>query len=193
MALSDIHKGLLLRFRPRLTCKTQAGSIEFDWAKPDDQFYTDVRRSTSASFRIKPRAIAGHCRRTNSHAGTLWCVRNPKRDARDDRAERCSGAAGLRKLHERDQQAAARVEQRTTAAQAGAKAAREKIMTFAERNIAASFEVAQRLARAKDLQEMAQIQQEFLRSQMQTLSEQAKELVQGAAPSAKSGGGKKAR
>jgi phasin len=91
------------------------------------------------------------------------------------------------------QQAAARVEQGTTAAQAGAKAAREKIMTFAKRNIAASFEVAQRLARAKDLQEMAQIQQEFLRSQMQALSEQAKELVQGAAQSAKSGGGKKAR
>ena len=54
-------------------------------------------------------------------------------------------------------------------------------MTFAERNIAAAFDVAQRLARAKDPQEMAQIQQEFLRSQMQALSEQAKELVQGAA------------
>jgi phasin len=91
------------------------------------------------------------------------------------------------------QQAAAKFEEGTTATQAGAKAAGEKIMRFAERNIAASFEVAQRLARAKDLQEMAQIQQEFLRSQMQTLSEQAKELVQGAAQSAKGGGGKKAR
>jgi hypothetical protein len=69
----------------------------------------------------------------------------------------------------------------TTAAQAGAKSTSEKIMTFAERNIAAAFDVAQRLARAKDPQEMAQIQQEFLRSQMQALSEQAKELVQGAA------------
>jgi hypothetical protein len=54
-------------------------------------------------------------------------------------------------------------------------------MAYAERNVAASFDFAQRLARAKDLQDMAQIQQEFVKAQMQTLSEQAKEPGQGAA------------
>ena len=85
------------------------------------------------------------------------------------------------------QQAAAKLEQQTAAAQAGAKGASEKMMGYAERNVAAAFDFAQRLARAKDLQEMAQIQQEFLKSQMQTLSEQAKELGQGAAQAAKGG------
>ena len=87
-------------------------------------------------------------------------------------------------------QAAAKFEQQTAAAQGGAKGAGEKIMAYAERNIAASFDFAQRLARAKDLQEMAQIQQEFVKAQMQTLSEQAKELGQGGAQVGKGGRGK---
>jgi phasin len=90
------------------------------------------------------------------------------------------------------QEAAAKFEQQSAAAQAGAKGAGAKIMSFAERNVAASFDFAQRLARAKDLQEMAKIQQEFLQSQMQTLSDQAKELGQGAAQAAKGGGRDKA-
>jgi phasin len=86
-------------------------------------------------------------------------------------------------------QAAAKFEQQT-AAQGAANGAGKKIMAFAERNVAASFDFAQRLARAKDLQEMAEIQQEFAKAQMQTLSEQAKELGQGGAQAGNGGRGK---
>jgi phasin len=86
------------------------------------------------------------------------------------------------------QKAAAKLEEQTAAAQVGAKGASEKMMTFAERNVAASFDFAQRLARAKDLQEMAQIQQEFLNLQMQALSEQAKEIGQSTAQLGKGAG-----
>jgi hypothetical protein len=82
-------------------------------------------------------------------------------------------------------QAAAKFEQQTAAAQGAANGAGKKIMAFAERNVA-----AQRLARAKDLQEMAEIQQEFAKAQMQTLSEQAKELGQGGAQAGNGGRGK---
>jgi phasin len=84
-------------------------------------------------------------------------------------------------------QAATKFEQQTVAAQGAANSAGKKLMAYAERNVAASFDFAQRLARAKDLQEMAQIQQEFVKAQMQTLSEQAKEPGQGAAQAGKGG------
>jgi phasin len=78
-------------------------------------------------------------------------------------------------------QVAAKFEQQTAAAQGAPDGAGKKILAIAERNVAASFDFAQRLARAKDLQDMAEIQQEFAKAQMQTLSEQAKELEQGGA------------
>ena len=78
------------------------------------------------------------------------------------------------------QKALEKVEEQTAAAQAGAKGAGEKAMSFAEKNISSSFEFAQRLVRAKDLEEMMRIQSEFARSQMEALSNQAKELGQAA-------------
>jgi len=61
-------------------------------------------------------------------------------------------------------------------AQSGAKDVGQKAMGFAEQNIANSFEFAQKLVRAKDLQEVMALQQEFLASQMKAMSEQAKDL-----------------
>jgi hypothetical protein len=61
-------------------------------------------------------------------------------------------------------------------ARSGAKDVGEKAMTFAQRNIMASFEFAQKLVRAKDVQEMMKLQTDYIQSQMQTLGEQAKEL-----------------
>jgi phasin len=75
-------------------------------------------------------------------------------------------------------------EEHAAAAQAGAKDTSQRIMDFAEQNVSTSFEFAQRLVRAKDLDEMVKLQGEFVRSQMETLSEQAKELGQGAAQAA---------
>lgn len=65
--------------------------------------------------------------------------------------------------------------------QTGAKGTSELAMKFAERNVAASFEFAQKLLHAKDAQEVTALQAEYLKSQLATLTEQAKELSQQAA------------
>jgi phasin len=74
------------------------------------------------------------------------------------------------------QQAVSEMEGHASVARSGAKDIGEKAMTFAQRNIMASFEFAQKLVRAKDVQEMMKLQTDYIQSQMQTLSEQAKEL-----------------
>ena len=74
------------------------------------------------------------------------------------------------------QKAVTTAEAQASAAQSGAKDVGQKAMSFAEQNVANSFEFAQRLVRAKDMQEVMALQQEFLQSQMQTLSEQAQHL-----------------
>jgi phasin len=51
-----------------------------------------------------------------------------------------------------------------------------KAMTYAEANVKAAFDHAQKLVHAKDLQEVMQLQTEYLKSQMSTLQEQAKEI-----------------
>ena len=71
--------------------------------------------------------------------------------------------------------------------QTGARQSSELAMRFAERNVAASFEFAQRLLKAKDAKEMAELQAEYIKSQIATLTEQAKELGQQAAKMAGSG------
>jgi phasin len=65
--------------------------------------------------------------------------------------------------------------------QTGAKGAGELAMKFAERNVAASFEFTQKLLHAKDAQEVATLQAEYIKSQLATMTEQAKELSQQAA------------
>lgn len=65
--------------------------------------------------------------------------------------------------------------------QSGAKEAGELALKFAERNVQASFEFAQRLMQAKDAKEVTSLQVEYMKSQMATLTEQAKELSQKAA------------
>ena len=74
------------------------------------------------------------------------------------------------------QQAVARVESQTAAAQAGATDMSRKAMGFASQNMAASFAFAQKLAQARDVEEVMRLQADFLRSQMQAFADQAKEL-----------------
>ena len=68
------------------------------------------------------------------------------------------------------------LENQTSTAQSGAKDMSQKVMGFAEQNINNSFEFAQKLVRAKDIQEVMALQQEFLKSQMQAMQAQAKDL-----------------
>jgi phasin len=74
------------------------------------------------------------------------------------------------------QQAVSTVENHAGSARTGAKETSELAMRFAERNIASSFEFAQRLLHAKDFQEVTALQAEYVKSQMAALTDQAKEL-----------------
>jgi phasin len=78
------------------------------------------------------------------------------------------------------QQAVNDMEGHASTARAGAKDVGEKAMTFAQQNIMASFEFAQKLLKARDVQDVMKLQTEFIQSQMQVLNEQAKELGQSA-------------
>jgi phasin len=67
------------------------------------------------------------------------------------------------------------------AAQGNATELAHKSMTYAEQNVAATFEFAQKLMRAKDPAEVMALQSEYVSRQMQALSTQAQELGQSAA------------
>jgi phasin len=68
----------------------------------------------------------------------------------------------------------------------------KKAMTFAEQNVANSFEFARKLVRAKDVQDILRLHSEFIRAQMEALSSQAKELGEAASRAAKDAGKPKA-
>ena len=61
-------------------------------------------------------------------------------------------------------------------AQTGAKQVGSQILGFAEQNVNAAFDLAQQLTHAKDPQEAFTLQSEFLKTQLNTLQGQAKEL-----------------
>jgi phasin len=51
-----------------------------------------------------------------------------------------------------------------------------KVLNYAERNVANAFEFAQKLVQVKDVQDLVKLQTEFIQSQMQAMTEQAKDL-----------------
>jgi len=67
------------------------------------------------------------------------------------------------------------------AARIGAQDIAHKSMTYAEQNVAATFDYAQKLMRAKDAAEVMALQSEYLSRQMQTISAQVQDLSQSAA------------
>jgi phasin len=52
----------------------------------------------------------------------------------------------------------------------------KKSMTYAENNVTAAFDLAQKLVRSKDLAEVMQHQAEFLKTQMASMQNQLKEI-----------------
>ncbi len=72
-------------------------------------------------------------------------------------------------------------ENHATSARSGAKEMGEMAVSFTQRNIASSFEYAQKLVRAKDPSELMALHAEYVKSQIATLTEQAKALNQQAA------------
>lgn len=79
------------------------------------------------------------------------------------------------------QQAVNTAESQVASARTGAKEASDLAVRFAERNVASSFEFAQQLLHAKDFKEVAQLQADYVKSQIAALTEQAKELSKQAA------------
>jgi len=74
------------------------------------------------------------------------------------------------------QRAADTMENAGSTVQASAKDATRRSFTYAEQNVAAAFDLAQRLVRARDMQEAMQIQAEFVRSQFNAMQSQVKEF-----------------
>jgi phasin len=65
----------------------------------------------------------------------------------------------------------------TSTLQTTATDATKKTLSYAEQNLAAAFDHAQRLVRAKDFQEAVSIQTEFARTQFQAMQTQLKDLT----------------
>jgi len=74
------------------------------------------------------------------------------------------------------QQAANAAQTQAMTAHSGAREVGTLAMQFAERNIASSFEFAQKLMRAKDAAEVAAMHSDYVTNQVATLTEQAREL-----------------
>ena len=79
------------------------------------------------------------------------------------------------------QQAVNTAETQAVAAGNGAKEVGEMAIGFTQRNVASSFEFAEKLVRAKDAQELTALHTEFVKSQIAALTDQAKELSKQAA------------
>jgi phasin len=78
-------------------------------------------------------------------------------------------------------QAVDQMQGQAKAAHSGASEIAHKSMTYAQQNVATTFDFAQKLMHAKDATEIMGLQSEYLGRQMQVLSAQVQELGQSAA------------
>ncbi|GGG48988.1 phasin [Chelatococcus composti] len=74
------------------------------------------------------------------------------------------------------QKAVSAFEGSATTVQASTQDLTHRTLAFAEQNIAAAFDLAQKLVRAKDMQEAMQLQADYLQKQLASLQEQMKEF-----------------
>ena len=63
-----------------------------------------------------------------------------------------------------------------TATGPGAKDISAKAVSFAENNVKAAFDLAEKLVHAKDVQEVFSLQAEYMKAQMEAVQQQAKEM-----------------
>jgi phasin len=76
------------------------------------------------------------------------------------------------------QSTASTIEDRGATVRSGAKEVSTKAITYAEKNVAASLDYAQKLLHAKDLGDVMRLHSEYVQSQMKALAEQASEMGQ---------------
>ena len=74
------------------------------------------------------------------------------------------------------QKAANLAEGQASTAHAAAKVASSMAIEFAERNMTTAFVLAQKLVQARDLEEMLKLQADYVRSQIEALTEQARDI-----------------
>ena len=74
------------------------------------------------------------------------------------------------------QTAVAKAEGSAKTLREGAADANRQALAYLEENVAASFDLAHRLVRARSVEEIAVIQQEFIQRQMRGMAEQGKSL-----------------
>ena len=68
--------------------------------------------------------------------------------------------------------------------QASALELQRKVVGYSERNVAASLEFAQKLVTAKDPQDVVKLHADYVKTQMQAMAEQSKDIAQHAAKAA---------
>jgi phasin len=70
------------------------------------------------------------------------------------------------------------IEERGATMRAGAKDISARVLVFAEKNVQASLDYAERLLHARDLPEVMRLHGDYVQSQMRSLAEQASEMSQ---------------
>ncbi|MDQ0317013.1 phasin [Amorphus orientalis] len=76
------------------------------------------------------------------------------------------------------------VEGSTQQMQAGATDMNKKMLSYAEENISAAFDFAEKMARAKDMEEIMKLQSDFMTARMSAFGEQTREIGDSAAKAA---------
>ena len=82
------------------------------------------------------------------------------------------------------QDAVTRVEDASSSVQTGATDVGKTALAFAEENVSAAFSLAENMVKARDMEEIMALQQEFLKNQMAAFGEQARVISDKAAKSA---------
>jgi phasin len=72
------------------------------------------------------------------------------------------------------------IEGRANTARSGVRDVSGQAIGFAQRNIASSFDFAQKLVQARNVEEVLKLQQDYIQEQTRALNEQAKELGEAA-------------
>lgn len=105
---------------------------------------------------------------------TPFDIPEQMRDAADKSVEQARKA--FDDFIDATQKAVAKAENSAKTLREGAADVNRQALALAEENVAASFDLAHRLVRARTVEEVALIQQEFVQRQMKNLSEQGKDL-----------------
>ena len=79
-------------------------------------------------------------------------------------------------------------EGRASSAQTNALELQRKVVGYSERNVAASLEFAQKLMQAKAPEDVMKLHADYVKAQMQALTEQARDIAQHAAKAANPSG-----